>query len=318
VHPRLRLEWLVSFLAVVESGGFGAAAEETHRSQPRVSSHVAALERTVGVLLFDRRKRPVELTQAGAAFAQHARAVLRRIDVAEEDMAEWRGGSRGLVRLGSYPSASSAFVAPLLVQVAKMAPEVNVSLIERSTLELDQASVQGEIDLYIRPMQPPPPDGVRTHLLWWEDTVLVAPEGHPLVANRADSTPVEIADLVDHPLISIGHLEESDPPSFETYASFRAANAVLEPVQATNQPQTLVSMVREGLGLGVTNRLAVLMTDTTGVRLRQIRAAHNREVAVCWVDDAVFSASTAALLDIIRSAPLPSGTKPARLHHSVR
>src|SRR5690606_39825203 len=88
-----------------------------------------------------------------------------------------------------------------------------------------------------------------------------------------------------------GHLEESDPPSFETYASFRAANAVLEPVQATNQPQTLVSMVREGLGLGVTNRLAVLMTDTTGVRLRQIRAAHNREVAVCWVDDAGFSAS---------------------------
>lgn len=55
MHPRLRLEWLVSFLAVVESGGFGAAAEETHRSQPRVSSHVAALERTVGVLLFDRR-----------------------------------------------------------------------------------------------------------------------------------------------------------------------------------------------------------------------------------------------------------------------
>ncbi|MFI7500737.1 LysR family transcriptional regulator [Streptomyces sp. NPDC049687] len=72
----VRLEWFVSFLAVVDTGSFGAAAEATHRSQPRVSMHVAALEREAGVALFDRRKRPVALTDAGAALAEHARRIV--------------------------------------------------------------------------------------------------------------------------------------------------------------------------------------------------------------------------------------------------
>lgn len=316
LNPRLRLEWLVSFLAVVDTGGFGAAAQATHRSQPRVSSHVAALERAVGIVLFDRSKRPVELTRAGTALALHARTVLRQIELAESDMAQWRDGSRGLVHLGCYPSASSAFVAPLLIQVAQLAPEIGVSLVERSTLELDQASMHGEIDLYLRPMQPPPPEGVRTHRLWREDTVLVAPDDHPLVSEAVVDVPIEIPALQGQPLISIGRIGEADLPSFETYASFRAANTVLEPVQATNQPQTLVSMVRAGLGLGVTNRLAVVMTDTSGVRLRQVRAAHDREVAVCWTEDTVPSPASATLLDIIRAAPLPAGTGAVAPSHS--
>lgn len=60
----VRLEWFVSSLAVVDTDGFGAAAETTHRSQLRVSMHVAALEREAGVTLCDRRERPVALTAA--------------------------------------------------------------------------------------------------------------------------------------------------------------------------------------------------------------------------------------------------------------
>ena len=72
-----RLEWLTSFLAVVDFGGFAAGAEATYRSQPRVSAHVAQLERHLGVVLIDRHERPVRLTEAGIAFLEHARAVSR-------------------------------------------------------------------------------------------------------------------------------------------------------------------------------------------------------------------------------------------------
>ena len=61
----MELDWLRTFLAVLDSGGFSAAAEQVHRSQSRVSAHIAALERELGVTLIDRGKRPACVTHAG-------------------------------------------------------------------------------------------------------------------------------------------------------------------------------------------------------------------------------------------------------------
>src|SRR3954453_6914494 len=66
------LDWLETFLAVVDRGGFTAASEQIHRSQSRVSAHIAALERQLGVRLLDRTRRPAGLTSAGEVFAPHA------------------------------------------------------------------------------------------------------------------------------------------------------------------------------------------------------------------------------------------------------
>ena len=54
----MELDWLRTFLAVLDRGGFSAAAAQVHRSQSRVSAHIAALERELGVTLIDRSRRP--------------------------------------------------------------------------------------------------------------------------------------------------------------------------------------------------------------------------------------------------------------------
>src|SRR4051812_38883747 len=59
---RVELDWLETFLAVVDRGGFTAASEQIHRSQSRVSAHIAALERHLGVQLIDRSRRPAVAT----------------------------------------------------------------------------------------------------------------------------------------------------------------------------------------------------------------------------------------------------------------
>ncbi len=203
LRPEVRLEWFVSFLGVVDTGSFSAAAEAVHRSQPRVSMHVAALEREAGVPLFDRSKRPVEPTEAGAVLAEHARAILRQLGSAEEAMASRRGTARGLVTLGSYPSASAAFVPGLLEHLARTRPAIKVVLVERSTLELDPALASGEIDLCLRPMAPPAAPSVVSRLLWRESLSVVHPPDHPL-AGLPD--PLPVSAVVSYPLITIGRL----------------------------------------------------------------------------------------------------------------
>nr|WP_203615792.1 LysR family transcriptional regulator [Streptomyces sp. SID13726] len=177
------MEWFVLFLAVVDTSSFGAAAEATHRSQPRVSQHVAALEREAGGVLFDRRKRPFALTDAGGALADHARRVLGELHAAEEAMAARRRTARGVVTLGRYPSPSAAFVPRVLGGPARTTPDIEVILSDHSIPVLDDAFAAGRIDVCLRPLPPPRiSKSLRHQVLWREPLVVVHPPTHPLAA----------------------------------------------------------------------------------------------------------------------------------------
>ncbi|MBE3000998.1 LysR family transcriptional regulator [Nocardiopsis sp. HNM0947] len=302
----VRLEWFVSFLAVIETGSFVAAAESTRRSQPRVSQHVAALEKLIGQPLFDRKKRPVQLTDAGRALAVQARHVLRALEEAESAMAPWRGGTRGIVSLGSYPSASAAFVPGLLKGLAATDPDIKVVISEHATLELDDRLVSGGVDLYLRPMAPRPASASVASLpLWREPLVVLHAEGHPL-AELPD--PVPLAAVADHPVVSIGRLGEPETAEYEAHQLFQEHGLTLDPVQATNQPQTLVSLVAEDIGVGVTNGLAAWTSDTTGVRVRPLDGPHERRVAVCWDSTRPLTPAARSILRTIVESDTPAGT----------
>ena len=310
LRPDVRLEWFVSFLAVVDTGSFVAAAESTHRSQPRVSTHIASLEREAGVPLLNRRKRPVELTDAGVELAAHARSILGELESAEATIAGRRGGAHGVVTLGSHPSASAsaAFVPLLLDDCARTLPEVKVILTERSTLELDDALRYGDVDVYLRPMAPPPAgEAVRNHPLWREPLVVVHPPDHPLAELPE---PLAITDVAGHPLITIGRLDTPEAAGFESYKVFRESGFELDPVQATNQPQTLMALVRQRLGVGVTNGLAAEISDTSGLTVRRLAASCGRRVAVYWASSRPLTPAARSLREKIVAAPLPYGTMP--------
>ncbi|TDE07922.1 LysR family transcriptional regulator [Jiangella asiatica] len=307
LNPDVRLEWFVSFLAVVETGSFSAAAETTHRSQPRVSTHVAALERASGVRLFDRRKRPVMLTDAGKALAEHAEAILHELELAEDAMATRRATGHGVVTLGTYPSASAAFVPELLDRFAADHPDVTVALVERSTIELGEALVAGEIDLCVRPMSPPlGTPSIRERLLWREPLVVAFPPDHPL---RALPEPLPISEVNTYPLITIGSMDSPDPAGYEPYRLFSEHGFELHPVQATNQPQTLMALVRRGFGVGVTNGLAAAICDTDGIVVRRLEGDCGRRVAVRWDSSRPLSRAARDLLGAIVVAPRPAGTE---------
>jgi DNA-binding transcriptional LysR family regulator len=90
---------------------------------------------------------------------------------------------------------------------------------------------------------------------------------------------VSLAELAELPLISIG--ESSGARQFESHLAFASAGLSPDSVFRTNQPQTLLSLVRHGLGTGVTNALAVTTANLSGVRLVPISdAGVERQVAL--------------------------------------
>lgn len=298
-----RLEWLTSFLAVVDFGGFAAAAEHTYRSQPRISSHVADLERRLGAVLFDRRERPVRLTEAGVAFLEHARRALADLDAGEASVQAVIGVLRGRVALGCYPSAGAAFVPDLLHAFADAYPQVSVALREGTAAELLEDLQTGNADLAIRPALPAPRSAsILHHALWEEPIVAVVPDGHPIAGLEY----VSLREIAENPIITIGDLRTDQDEPNEIVRSMMAAGVTPNVAFYTNEPQTLVALARKGLGIGLTNLLAASVCDTHGVSVVPIQESGSRRVVgVYWDSSHAMQPATRALIDLIAQLPVP-------------
>jgi DNA-binding transcriptional LysR family regulator len=280
----LKLDWLVSFVAVARYGGFSAAAKAVYRGQSRISEHVAELERVLDVQLFDRTAHPPRLTPEGRALLPQAEEILRRVQ---------NLSAGGAVRFGAYPSAA----AWLFPQVVRRLPEgVRLLLVEGPSVDLEAALVRGDIDLAIRPVHPLVADESLVHeILWREPLTAVFPAHHPLAVNES----VALEQLAELPLISIG--ESDGPRQFESHLAFASKGLSPESAFRTNQPQTLLSLVRHGLGVGVTNELAVSTANLDGVHLVPIHdAGVERQVGLFTRRDRPASPALDAVIEAVR------------------
>ncbi|WP_245646286.1 LysR family transcriptional regulator [Nocardiopsis trehalosi] len=117
---------LAYFLAIVDHGGFGRAAERLHIAQPSLSQAIAALERDLGADLFHRAGRGVALTDVGAQLVEPARRVIRDLDAVRDTARAARGLRRGRVDVVSMPSPGIEPLTTLMAAFARAHPAMSV------------------------------------------------------------------------------------------------------------------------------------------------------------------------------------------------
>jgi DNA-binding transcriptional LysR family regulator len=149
VHAMLGTNRLRVFQQVARSGSLAGAARALSYTQPAVAHHVSELEREVGTALVVRHGRGVRLTEAGAALAAHADAVLSRLAAAQEEVAAIAGLRAGRVRIAAYPTAAATLVPPALARLLHDHPAVEVSLEELEPPEALASLQAGEVDLAV-------------------------------------------------------------------------------------------------------------------------------------------------------------------------
>src|SRR5687768_12717742 len=178
---RVDLDWLETFLAVVDHGGFTAASEEVHRSQSRVSAHIASLERQLGVRLLDRTRRPVALTPAGEVFARHAREIVAGVGSARTAIAALRGLDQRSLTLITTPCVGAALFPRVLARVTAERPGLRVELAERSWHDIERRFVADGAAMAVLPqLDEPAAAGLRERVLWHEPLKVVVAADHEL------------------------------------------------------------------------------------------------------------------------------------------
>ena len=121
-------EGLQEFVAVVEQGGFTAAARQLKVSTSFVSRQVTRLEDRLDVRLLQRTTRKVHLTEMGQVYYERSREILDQFESLESEMADLQEKPKGLVRITAAGEYAEHYVAPLVAEFVAKYPEVSVDL----------------------------------------------------------------------------------------------------------------------------------------------------------------------------------------------
>jgi DNA-binding transcriptional LysR family regulator len=180
-----RLASITAFVRVAENGGFSAAARSLSVSTTTISDQVQALENALGVRLFNRTTRRVNLTEVGREYYDRCSQILLELEEADEVASALQVTPRGRLRVYCHQGLSR-FIAAVATQFLGDYPEVSLDLLTGDAL-IDL--VQEGFDLAIMPTSPPDSTLIKRTLAKWHHVLCCAPaylETHPAPLNPAD------------------------------------------------------------------------------------------------------------------------------------
>jgi DNA-binding transcriptional LysR family regulator len=145
------LRQIRAVIAVCEEGSFTRAAEREHATQSGISQHVAAVERTLGVQLFERSTGSVKPTPAGLRYYKRCVEAVGTLELAAEEARSLAGQVTGELRIGLMPTFTRAVLAPVLDDFVPRCPEVRLHIVEGYSGLLTEMVLNDELDFAVVP-----------------------------------------------------------------------------------------------------------------------------------------------------------------------
>ena len=243
--PWIELRLWRQFLAVAEELHFGRAAQRLHMTQPPLTQAIALLEAHLGLRLFDRTKRSVQLTVAGAALVPEARDLLARAQALPGFARASADGEAGRLRLAFVSTVGFELLPQWVRGFRALYPQVQLELIEatgeKQLLALERADIDAGFMLHSPGFAPP---ALASQLIGREPLVLAMPEQHALAAADAP----DWAQVLEEPLVIF---PRRIVPSIHDaiFAMYHGAGRSPQVAQEAIQMQTIVNLVAAGLGV---------------------------------------------------------------------
>src|SRR5882757_1812261 len=191
-----RMTSMATFVKVVESGGFSAAARVLGISPSMATAHIQALEERLGVRLLNRSTRKVSLTEVGHAYYERCLQILAEADDADQIAQALQSTPRGTLRLNTSV-AIPPFLAPVIAEFAALYPDVSISMTMTDRM-IDL--VEDGFDLAVRNMAVPDSSLITRRVASFRFVVCGAPSYF-----AARGTPETPADLARHNCLIYAH-----------------------------------------------------------------------------------------------------------------
>lgn len=255
----MTLRELKYIIAVAETHHFGKAAQRCFVSQPTLSGQIKKLEQELGVAIFERTNRSVEITPVGQAIVAHALQIVEQADVIRQLARAHRDPLAGPLRIGAIPTLSPYLMPLILLPLKKRHPQIKLVLSEELTDTLLERLRNHEIDAALLATPVEEPDLEATPL-FDEPFWLAHPREHPLYAK--DEITHEDLEQMDLLLLADGHCLARQ--AMEVCGlSDRRQQGELSDLRAASL-ETLLQLVSAGFGCTLVPALATRGSWMTG------------------------------------------------------
>lgn len=262
---RLELRHLRYFVAVAEELHFGRAARRLGITQPPLSLQIQRLETELGVRLFERTNRRVELTPAGKALLAEGRHVLADFDNATKAAQRAARGETGSLTVAFAASVMFLSLPRIIRRLRAQFPSVRLELRELPTGLQIVALRNGELDIgFLR--EPPPDAELTTETVMREELLLALSKRHALASRKR----LRLIDVANEDFVLF---PRDLAPGLHAHVLAVCAEAGVHPriVQTSRELYTTVSLVEAGLGVTIIPA-SVRQMGWRGVRYYPIRS----------------------------------------------
>lgn len=232
-------------LAVAEERNFTRAAERCHVVQSALSHQIKALERELGIALFARNSRRVDVTAAGEAFLTAARACLQDAERAVADAAAVAGQIRGTLTIGLIPTVTAIDIPAALGELHRAHPGVRINVREGCSDEFIAAIADGTMDVAVLGLPGAlSRKGVGARVLASERHSAVVSAGHPLAGRRS----LRLADLADEVFVDF---PEGTAGRAQSDLAFREAGFGRDVAFEVTSTGLMLGLIENGLAVAL-------------------------------------------------------------------
>lgn len=234
---------LTYVIAIAEHKNFTKAAEKCFVTQPTLSTQIQKLEEELEVLIFDRSKKPIELTDIGRKIVQQARNIVNESDRIQDIVDQQKGFIGGEFRIGIIPTVMPTLLPMFLKAFIKKYPKVKLKIEELTTDEIILRINEGHLDAAIA-ATPLENENIKERVLYFEPFVGYIPEHHRLYKKKK----IEVSDLEidDMLLLEDGHCFRDGIINLcKAFKYQNDDNFQLE----SGSIETLIKLSNEGMGM---------------------------------------------------------------------
>lgn len=230
-------------LAVAEHQNFTKAALKVFVTQPTLSMQIQKLEDELGIRIFDRSKKPIQLTETGRKIVNQARNIVNESDRIQDIVDQEKGFIGGTFRLGIIPTIMPTLLPMFLNNFIKKYPKVKLKIEELNTEAIIDRLNDGHLDAAIA-ATPLELEGIKEQVLYYEPFVAYIPNSHRLSPSKKLN--VDDLDIDDLLLLEDGHCFKDGILNLcKASRNFDGDHFQLE----SGSFETLVKLANEGLGM---------------------------------------------------------------------
>ena len=294
VMRRVSLRHLRCFLAVAETGSFTLASAKLFQTQSSLTATIQQFEEAVGLKLFERTTRRVELTPEARQFRPMAERVVRDFEAAIGDLHAISKSQKGHVRIAAAPSVVVHILSPALARFRRDHPGITVSVQDAGSARIEDGVLAGEMDFGIASRLRNYPELVYTPIVR-DPFGAIMPMDHPLAAGDG---PITWEEVRRHAYIGLTN-DTGIGAFLEHYPELRLDEAA-QPYDHASSTTSLYAMLKLGGKISVLPALAAQANPMTEFKFRELQEPRiTREICLITRQLRSLSVNTARILQVL-------------------